>query len=261
MDAATRAVDTARLNLIAALAAREETAGPVRRRLEDRFYVEFGELHVREYRLFCHADRQRFRLKLIQKDLEAGLAVRREAIDAQIADQAEDDAEQVRRLEELCAMAAKRHRMAGLFDGQSLEHVRLFRDIAGKMSPDVYPQMAPDKVQLYEEGLQAFRDENVHGLQMIHAISRQLPMPPISGSIIALREERMRLEERLREVQAETRLVQTEFPFDYREILDDPKCIERNKEERRYRIMELQRTLAVHQQMIAQLLGARENGE
>ncbi len=239
-----RAVDSARLQLIEAIARRDAMDFIERRRLTDAFYARFGELALRRQQLLADKKRALWRMGKIQEAIHEKRIIPLQEIDARLQEDVRRSEEDIQDLERVRKQAVKNHRMAGLLAEQNQEQTRLYRDIAGKISPEVYPHMDREKIQLYEEAKKAFEQEDVISLQMLHAMSRQMPMPKITGSPEELQEERMRLEERLREVQVKIRLLEEEFPFHYREILNSKKGMEQEEERRKQEIRHLQMAIA-----------------
>jgi cell division protein ZapA (FtsZ GTPase activity inhibitor) len=89
---------------------------------------------------------------------------------------------------------------------------------------------------------------------MIHFMSRQIPRRVFSGTISELTEERMRLQERTREVKAETQLAMLEAPLTYLELVDKGDRIEQERRYFQHKAMQLQQSIAKMRRMIAELL-------
>mgnify|MGYP007003568488 FL=1 len=252
---AVRTVDDARQELIALTGRFAELDVPLRNALRDRYDLTFGALLIRADKLRLEDRRQRLRLDAIRAVSAESAAVDRDALHANVQKATEDEAAAIRRAEKRLEQTEKAHRMAGLVAGQTKEHVRLIRDIVGKWSPQLYPGQDEAKEALFLEAREAFEEGDVIRLQMLHAMSRQIPMPGIHGSLEELEEEALRLQELIREMRARLLLMMEQFPFSDTELLEDEKKAEREKERILGQIRDLQQSIAYHRRIAAELLG------
>ncbi|MDI9501744.1 MAG: hypothetical protein ACOX00_02540 [Peptoniphilaceae bacterium] len=252
--AAVQAVYRARMELVEAIVRREEKLGPETRDAKARYAIVFGDAILREEKLLVEEARMRRKLERVRSLQIAGERVDMEAVERALDEAFAGERVRVSAEQALRESLAKQYKMERLFYAQRTEHVRLYRDITNKMCPDVIPEIDQEKARLYEDGRKAYLDGQVQKLQMIHFMSRQIPRRVFSGTISELTEERMRLQERTREVKAETQLAMLEAPLTYLEIVDKGDRIEQERRYFQHKAMQLQQSIAKMRRMIAELL-------
>ena len=193
----------------------ESLIGTERPLLLARYAAHLGELECRRLAAQCDAARLKARLALIRDELRAGRLPLRAEIEARLD---RDFAEWNERLQaELARLRDTRSVLLhSLAPDDERERLRLYRELAGQLHPDLLPGSPPARAELWRQAQEAYRGARLAELRELRKEAEDLPARPAD-----LRGENERLRARVQQLQTEKAQIESRPPFDLRGKIDD----------------------------------------
>ena len=127
-------------------------------------------------------------------------------------------------------------------DAEKLELKQIYKRLVHRLHPDLHPEQTEWERELFLKVQEAYRNEDLERLRQLEAeLNAGMPFTSVESDTIEDWEERVKkLKERITAIEEEIDRIEHEFPFTYRDKLNDQEWIAVQKEEIRVRIERLQ---------------------
>jgi hypothetical protein len=127
-------------------------------------------------------------------------------------------------------------------DAEKLELKQIYKRLVHRLHPDLHPEQTEWERELFLKVQEAYRNEDLERLRQLEAeLNAGMPFTSVESDTIEDWEERVKkLKEQITAVEEEIDRIEHEFPFTYRDKLNDQEWIAAQKEEIRVRIERLQ---------------------
>lgn len=127
-------------------------------------------------------------------------------------------------------------------DAEKLELKQIYKRLVHRLHPDLHPEQTEWERELFLKVQEAYRNEDLERLRQLEAeLNAGMPFTSVDSDTIEDWEERVKkLKEQITAIEEEIDRIEHEFPFTYRDKLNDHEWIAAQKEEIRVRIERLQ---------------------
>ena len=127
-------------------------------------------------------------------------------------------------------------------DAEKLELKQIYKRLVHRLHPDLHPEQTEWERELFLKVQEAYRNEDLERLRQLEAeLNAGMPFTSVESDTIEDWEERVKkLKEQITAIEEEIDRIEHEFPFTYRDKLNDQEWIAAQKEEIRVRIERLQ---------------------
>ena len=127
-------------------------------------------------------------------------------------------------------------------EAEKLELKQIYKRLVHRLHPDLHPEQMEWERELFLKVQEAYRNEDLERLRQLEAeLNAGMPFTSVESDTIEDWEERVRkLKEQIAAIEDEISRIEHEFPFTYRDKLNDQEWIAAQKEEIRVRIERLQ---------------------
>ena len=127
-------------------------------------------------------------------------------------------------------------------EAEKLELKQIYKRLVHRLHPDLHPEQTEWERELFLKVQEAYRNEDLERLRQLEAeLNAGVPFASVESDTIEDWEERVRkLKEQIAAIEDEISRIEHEFPFTYRDKLNDQEWIAAQKEEIRVRIERLQ---------------------
>lgn len=232
-----------RQELIKLITHRDELLAAVKPNLEARYYALIGK---EQYRLFTVRNevlRLRRKIELIQASRNRGERPDPELIERLLDEELKQWIEELRDLGRKIEWAEYHNRLPALSAAEARELKKTYRELVRKLHPD-FNEALPENFQyLWERVLTAYRNGDLEELQTLMLLlseqGRCFPEEPNTLEQLAADAEKM--EKKIRAMLECIAGMQEQFPFNYRDKLDDAGWIAAQQEAVLKQIEDLER--------------------
>lgn len=241
-----RTVEKLRTELSMLVLERDELLYITCKNIEMVYLLKLGGLEYKAYELQCEAARLKRKLELMQihinRQEEIDFKTIEITLDIEFREYQEKLDEQIHQVND----AIDRSKREILTDEESKELKKLYRSIVKALHPDMNPNLTEAQKQLFQNAVAAYKDCNLTALRIIADMLSDPDLPDDTEDAIALlKQEKERLENAIRTVQADIIKIKSEYPYTLKDIIDDDVKIE----ERR---TELEKIIKAYQDVIKQ---------
>lgn len=127
-------------------------------------------------------------------------------------------------------------------NAEKLELKQIYKRLVHRLHPDLHPEQTEWERELFLKVQEAYRNEDLERLRQLEAeLNAGMPFTSVESDTIEDWEERVKkLKEQITAIEEEIDRIEHEFPFTYRDKLNDHEWIAAQKEEIRVRIERLQ---------------------
>lgn len=259
LEALLQAVEAARETLAGAITKRAELDHIVSKVIYMKFLAHFGELEIREHALRYREMYMTAKIRWIHAFAAENLPVNLQMVQRELNADLKDYADYINGLEALWKKSMRQYRAEEHMAELRKSNRAHFQQLVEELSPDVYPHTNEKRTQLYREAEEAFRAGDIMRMRNLYetGLRTRTPAPPVTEA--GLREELLRLEERIREVNAWIALRESATPFEYKDLVEDEAQITTRIDASFARIARLETVVTELQQTVTQLL--REHPE
>ncbi len=146
-------------------------------------------------------------------------------------------------------------------EAEKIELKNLYKRLVHRLHPDLHPEQSEWERELFLKVQEAYRDGNLKRLRELEAeLNAGMPSDSVGSSTIEDWEERIRiLKEQIEAIRHEIENIENDFPFTYRDKLQDQEWISARQEELRITI-EQQKAEKERLQKIVEILRKQANG-
>jgi seryl-tRNA synthetase len=214
---------------------------------------EIGVLEYTVYQAECAVLRLRRSAELIQAKINRKEAVDLEAIEQQLDEEFREYQEKLDEQIEAMRRALDRNEMIPLSNKEVTEIKKLYRSIAMKLHPDIYPELSDEHLDLFRSATRAYKNCDIASLRIIDvlidaspATNKQFEHP------LDFENEVKRLNEMISMVRKDIEAIKSSYPYTMKQLLSDPVQVEQKKRELDERIEELQHLRSSYEDRITE---------
>ena len=201
--------------------------------LEMLYMLEFGALEYKAYEAQCAALRAKRKLEMIRakQNRQEPVSVSEIEIllDEEFADYQKKLEEQIDKMNE----ALERRQEKLLSEEETKELKKRYRHIIKALHPDLHPEFSEAQKKLFYNAVKAYENGDLNSMriidEMISASSAEGERE--NTAIDSLVQEKKRLSSLLKGVKEEIQKIRSDYPYSMKELLCDPKKIDRKKQE------------------------------
>lgn len=127
-------------------------------------------------------------------------------------------------------------------EAEKIELKQIYKRLVHRLHPDLHPEQTEWERELFLKVQEAYRNEDLERLRQLEAeLNAGVPFTSVESDTVEDWEERVKkLKEQIAAIEDEITRIEHEFPFTYRDKLNDQEWIAAQKEEIRVRIERLQ---------------------
>ena len=247
-------VERMRTELSMLLLERDELKLVICKNIEMEYMLKLGSLEYKEYELQCDALRLKRKIELIQakKNRQEKIILSEidRILDAEFEEYMRLLEEQIKKMNE----ALKRSECRFLNDEEEKELKKLYRQIVKALHPDLNPDVSEEKMNLFENAVQAYKNGDLATLRIIAGmVGDELPELH-TDSLTQLADAKKHLEESLEAIRKDIERIKSEYPYTLKEIIDDELATEQRKQELEENIKNYKELISIYNQRIEEML-------
>jgi len=142
-------------------------------------------------------------------------------------------------------------------DAEKLELKQIYKRLVHRLHPDLHPEQTEWEKELFLKVQEAYANEDLERLRQLEAeLDAGMPFTSVESDTIEEWEERVRkLKELIAAVKLEIEELEHQFPFTYRDKLNDQEWIAAKQEELNVKIEMLQKEKARLEQIVKMMRG------
>ena len=216
-------------------------------RLEALYMQTIGQLQYEELCLQYDIALLKLERELLQAYINRGEQPDEKVVEMKVAETSQTFNENIHREEEKIKKAKayiEQHKEENSKqkDAEKLELKQIYKRLVHRLHPDLHPEQTEWERELFLKVQEAYRNEDLERLRQLEAgLNAGMPFTSVESDTIEDWEERVRkLKEQIAAIEEEIYQIEHEFPFTYRDKLNDQEWIAAQQEEIRVRIERLQ---------------------
>lgn len=146
-------------------------------------------------------------------------------------------------------------------DSEKIELKQLYKRLVHRLHPDLHPEQTEWERELFLKVQEAYRNQDLERLRQLEAeLDAGMPFTSVESDTVEAWEERVeKLKEQIAAIKQEIKDIESQFPFTYRDKLNDQEWIAAKQEELRVRIEMLQKEKERLQQIV-NIMRGEKNG-
>ncbi len=232
-----------RQELIKLITHRDELLAAVKPNLEARYYALVGK---EQYRLFTVRNevlRLRRKIELIQASRNRGEKPDPEFIERLLDEELQQWIEELRDLGRKIEWAEYHNRLPALSAAGARELKKIYRELVRKLHPDFNEELPENFQHIWERVLTAYRNGDLEELQTLKLLlsEQEECFRAESNTLEQLAADAEKMEKKIRAMLKCIAGMQEQFPFNYRDKLDDAGWIAAQQEAVQKQIADLER--------------------
>ena len=245
---------------------RDDLIGHEIPRLEALYMDAIGQLLYEELCLEYDIALLKYERDMLQAYINRGEEPDIEVINLKVEQTAQTFNENIHREEEKIKQAKEyieqhKEENSKKQEEEKLELKQIYKRLVHRLHPDLHPEQTEWERELFLKVQEAYRNEDLERLRQLEAeLNAGVPFSSMESDTIEDWEERVqKLEEQIAAIEDEIYQIEHEFPFTYRDRLNDKEWIVAQKEEINVRIERLQQEKE-RLQKIVEILRNQANG-
>lgn len=216
-------------------------------RLEALYMDAIGQLQYEELCLQYDIALLKFERDLLQSYINRGEEPDIKVVAQKVDETAETFNQNIHQEEEKIKKAKKyieehKEENSKQKDAEKLELKQIYKRLVHRLHPDLHPEQTEWERELFLKVQEAYRNEDLERLRQLEAeLNAGVPFTSVESDTIEDWEERVnKLKEQIAAIEEEISRIEHEFPFTYRDKLNDQEWMAAQKEGIRVRIERLQ---------------------
>ncbi len=216
-------------------------------RLEALYMDAIGQLQYEELCLQYDIALLKFERDLLQSYINRGEEPDIKVVAQKVDETAETFNQNIHQEEEKIKKAKKyieehKEENSKQKEAEKIELKQIYKRLVHRLHPDLHPEQTEWERELFLKVQEAYRNEDLERLRQLEAeLNAGVPFTSVESDTVEDWEERVKkLKEQIAAIEDEITRIEHEFPFTYRDKLNDQEWIAAQKEEIRVRIERLQ---------------------
>ncbi|NLV33318.1 MAG: hypothetical protein GXY21_02115 [Clostridiaceae bacterium] len=200
--------------------------------IEMAYMLSVGGLEYKAFELSCVVLRLKRKIELIQakknRQEEIDLSAIEELLDIEFAEYQAKLDEQISKMNS----ALERSKGKELTDSESHELKKLYIGIVKALHPDLHPDIGPEKIKLFLNAVEAYKNGNLTELRIITemVVHNEMSLEH-TGALASLVKEKERLMDLIKGLKEEIIKIKSEYPYTMKSLIQDPEKINEKKKE------------------------------
>ena len=220
-----------------------------------RLYNSIVNCNHSAYELNCAVLRLKRKIELIQakknRQEKVVLSAIEEILDVEFAEYQAKLDEQIGKMN----AALDRSKGKELTDSESRELKKLYIGIVKALHPDLHPDISPEKIKLFLNAVEAYKNGDLTGLKIITemVVDKKISLEH-TDALSLLVKEKERLSELIKGLKEEIIKIKSEYPYTMKSLIQDPEKISEKKKELEGIIEEWEKALDFYKSKLSETM-------
>ena len=248
-------VEKIRTELSMLLLERDELQFVICRNIETAYMLKLGGLEYKAYEAQCTALRLKRKIELIQakknRQEKVVLSAIEETLKTEFAEYQKRLNEQIEKMNK----ALERSKCKVLTDEENRELKKIYRKIVKELHPDLNPDISAEKVQLFNNAVNAYKNGDLNALKIINEMVGDGMQPEQSkDAMTQLIEEKEHLLSLLKPIKDSIEDIKSKYPYNLKAIVESEKKTEQIRHELEQVIEQYNELIEIYKQTIDEML-------
>ncbi len=193
----------------------------ISKNIETSYMLKLGYLEIEAYKLNCEILRLKRKIQLIQAKINHQKKIVLNDIENILSNEFQEYQNELDKQINKMNDALNRKNSPFLSDEETLELKKLYRSIAKVLHPDLNPDLSSEKLQLFYNAVQAYKNGDLDSLRIIDSILDKNTTVEHQNQLSVLKNEKLRLEDSISNICNSIKNVKDNYPYKLKEILED----------------------------------------
>ena len=248
-------VEKIRTELSMLLLERDELQFVICRNIETAYMLKLGGLEYKAYEAQCTALRLKRKIELIQakknRQEKVVLSAIEETLKTEFAEYQKRLNEQIEKMNK----ALERSKCKVLTDEENRELKKIYRKIVKELHPDLNPDISAEKVQLFNNAVNAYKNGDLNALKIINEMVGDGMQPEQSkDAMTQLIEEKEHLLSLLKPIKDSIEDIKSKYPYNLKAIVESEKKTEQIRHELEHVLEQYNELIEIYKQTIDEML-------
>lgn len=248
-------VEKIRTELSMLLLERDELQFVICRNIETAYMLKLGGLEYKAYEAQCTALRLKRKIELIQakknRQEKVVLSAIEETLKTEFAEYQKRLNEQIEKMNK----ALERSKCKVLTDEENRELKKIYRKIVKELHPDLNPDISAEKVQLFNNAVNAYKNGDLNALKIINEMVGDGMQPEQSkDAMTQLIEEKEHLLSLLKPIKDSIEDIKSKYPYNLKAIVESEKKTEQIRCELEHVLEQYNELIEIYKQTIDEML-------
>lgn len=248
-------VEKIRTELSMLLLERDELQFVICRNIETAYMLKLGGLEYKAYEAQCTALRLKRKIELIQakknRQEKVVLSAIEETLKTEFAEYQKRLNEQIEKMNK----ALERSKCKVLTDEENREIKKIYRKIVKELHPDLNPDISAEKVQLFNNAVNAYKNGDLNALKIINEMVGDGMQPEQSkDAMTQLIEEKEHLLSLLKPIKDSIEDIKSKYPYNLKAIVESEKKTEQMRHELEHVLEQYNELIEIYKQTIDEML-------
>ena len=248
-------VEKIRTELSMLLLERDELQFVICRNIETAYMLKLGGLEYKAYEAQCTALRLKRKIELIQakknRQEKVVLSAIEETLKTEFAEYQKRLNEQIEKMNK----ALERSKCKLLTDEENRELKKIYRKIVKELHPDLNPDISAEKVQLFNNAVNAYKNGDLNALKIINEMVGDGMQPEQSkDAMTQLIEEKEHLLSLLKPIKDSIEDIKSKYPYNLKAIVESEKKTEQMRHELEQVLEQYNELIEMYKQTIDEML-------
>jgi len=247
-----------RTELAKLIADRDDLLNTVKPNLEASYYAVIGKEQYRLLLVRNEVLRMRRKIELIRASLNRGEEPELELIEERLDEELQQWIEELKELGQKVKWADYHNQLPALSAEEAQELKKLYRELVRKLHPDFNKELPENFKYLWERVLTAYQGGDLEELQTLSLLLSEQENLPEPSTMEQLADDIEKLKEKIEKMLENLAKMQEQFPFNFRDKLNDERWVTAQQEAVEKQIKEMERHRQTYASVLAELSGGGE---